>query len=185
MMKSRILLGVLGLTAWMVTASAGADPVYRWTDDTGVVNYGSAPPPAGATKTTVRQIDVTPAVTDVATPDELRARHDLAQVLFAADEARLKRELLEEQIASEHARAQAYKAQADMFAAQGDQGATQDPCAGSGDCGAYPGVFIARGPQMSPLRPFRPHVPPFAHVRHEAVPMSLHLMHPMGARATF
>ena len=174
MMKSRILLGVLGLTAWMVTASAGADPVYRWTDDTGVVNYGSAPPPAGVAKTTVRKVDVTPAVTDLATPDELRARHDLAQALFAADEARLKRELLEEQVASEHARAQAYKAQADMFAAQGDQGATQDPI-----------VFIARGPQVSTLRPFRPHVQPFAHVRHETVPMSPHLMHPMGARVTF
>lgn len=181
MMKARILFGLLGLVAWMASTSARADSVYRWTDDSGVVNYGSAPPQAGLAQKTVRQVDVTPAVTDHVTPDELRARHDLAQALFAAEDARLQRELLEEQIASEHARAEAYRAQADMLAAQAQQTRAEGACADSGRCDASPAIFIAGG--IHP-RARRPDAPLFSHLQ-RMTRASGAMMHPTGERTAF
>lgn len=160
-MKMRFYFGLLGLVTTMVASAAFADPVFRWTDESGVVNYGSAPPQSGPAKKSVRVVDVTPAVTDHASPDELRARHDLAQALFAAEDARLHRQLLEEQIASEHARGEALRAQADMMAAQS---AAEDPCVATNSCGYSPVVFIGRPLHFRPTRPIpglpsRPHRP--------------------------
>ena len=155
----RFYFVLLGLVTAMLASVAFADSVFRWTDESGVVNYGSAPPQSVSAKKTVRVVDVTPALTDYASPDELRARHDLAQALFAAEDARLRRQLLEEQIATEHARGEALRAQADMMAAQT---IPEDPCIATNSCDYNPVVFIGRPQHFRYIRPI-PGQPPRPH----------------------
>lgn len=92
--------------------SSQAASIYRWVDGEGIVNYGSVPPEAGPAAKTVRAVSGEPAVAAHETSDERQARRALSEEAQRAEEARLRRQLLSEQIDAERARAELLRAQA-------------------------------------------------------------------------
>ncbi len=103
----------LAALAWVLSGSVGAaDPVYRWTDETGVVNYGTAPPKTGEAAHTVRPVDVRLSAQSEETASEREARLAREAQNQANEEKFLQRRLLDAQIASERARQQLLEAQA-------------------------------------------------------------------------
>jgi hypothetical protein len=135
-----------------VAQPAFADPVYRWTDANGVVNYGAAPPAALLKSGAAHPVDVTESVRVLESDKDRAARlareqQELAE-LTAARDARLQRELLEARIATEKARQAALLAQAD-----GARDRQTAYCAYNDDCLDAPLLVVVHRPRWRPVRP--------------------------------
>jgi hypothetical protein len=116
LMRDSYLKGACALLLVLGATGALADPIYRWVDASGVVNYGTAPPAALLRSAQAHQVDASESLATHETPEQLarriaREKAESAEMM-AAREQRLKLELLEQRIASEKARAALLAAQA-------------------------------------------------------------------------
>jgi hypothetical protein len=157
MPRSWIWFGLAAL-AFGAPWAVSADPIYRWVDAQGVVNYGSRPPETGPESKSVRPVVTEPAVVVHDTPQEKAQREKRAMDAQIAEEARLRRALLEEQIEVQRAQAEALRSQAAAAQAQAPY-ACDD---GSADCYGfgYPVYFARRlarpRPAFGPRGPAHP-----------------------------
>jgi hypothetical protein len=152
----RILMRAIGMVLLAAGLAAGpfaavhGDPIFRWVDSKGVVNYGNKPPETGPESRSVRAIESDPALVVHETDDEKSARAERLLASQSAEEARLKRKLLEEQIDAERARAELLRAQAAQ--SQGGSVACNET---SADCeySPYLVAWVRRAPRRD--RPYR------------------------------
>lgn len=115
-MRDTCICGACAVLLAIGASNALANPVYRWVDASGVVNYSTERPPAGAQAPSVRVVDLTEPVVSHESPQDralrlAREQSEAAQLALARQQ-RLEQELLEQRIATERARAALLAAQA-------------------------------------------------------------------------
>ena len=165
---------LLGMLLALGVAQTRAESVYKWIDEKGVVNYSSAAPAANAKGLQKTMIDAAPPVVSRAGDgreiDAYALRINDEKRLVAMRDDRLRRELIEAQIATEEARRDQLRSQAEAYAtrSQADQARADCQRNAATDCQsdygfAFPYVRtivvvpVNRAPHMhrSPI-PFKP-----------------------------
>jgi hypothetical protein len=131
-MRSKALAILVCGLALGLSLPAGADPIYRWVDAQGTVNYGSKPPESGPSSKTVRVIQAEPAVVVHESAEEKAARAQRLRTAQADEEAWLRRRLIEQQIDAERARAELLRSQAAQSALSPGCGASGVDCDDTG-----------------------------------------------------
>jgi hypothetical protein len=130
----------------LCASNAFSDPVYRWVDANGVVNYSTKAPPSGsAAALTVRSVDLSESLAShdseqVREARRAREQSEAAQ-LTAAREERLRLELLEQRIAAERARTALIGSQSGYGSDRGAADCDADFVYADSGC-TYPVAFV-------------------------------------------